>query len=87
MLNLEGILKEWEEDSVIPIHQLDETSRQIPSLHAKYLEYLTVTKLSLRRAESTQKVLLKDKWIRTITERWIRVNWKRRDGIPIHSMV
>ena len=63
VLNIEGILKEWDQDSNIPVHQLDETSRQIPSLHAKYLEYLTVTKLALRRAESAQKVLLKDKWL------------------------
>ena len=63
MLNLEGILKEWEEDSVIPIHQLDETSRQIPSLHVKYLEYLTVTKLSLRRASQHRKSCFKDPWL------------------------
>jgi hypothetical protein len=32
-------------------------------LHAKYLEYLTVTKLTLRRAEASQKILLKEKWL------------------------
>lgn len=63
MLNIEAIHKEWAEDSVIPMHQLDETSRQIPMLHAKYLEYLTVTKLTLRRAEAAQKILLKEKWL------------------------
>lgn len=63
MLNIEAIHKEWAEDSVIPMHQLDETSRQIPMLHAKYLEYLTVTKLTLRRAEASQKILLKEKWL------------------------
>ena len=63
MFNIEEILKEWSEDSHIPIHQLDETSRKTPNLHAKYLEYLTVSKLCLQRAETAQKSLLKDKWL------------------------
>jgi hypothetical protein len=61
--NLEGIHKEWREDSAIPVHQLDETSRQTPLLHSKYREYLDVTKQSLRRAENSQKILLKQKWL------------------------
>ena len=87
MLNLEGILKEWEEDSVIPIHQLDETSRQIPSLHAKYLEYLTVTKFVVTSCRVSTESSIEGQVVCTITERWIRVNWKRRGGIPIRSMV
>jgi hypothetical protein len=63
MLDLESILKEWEDDCVIPKHQLDETSRNTPALHAKYLQYLSLTKLQLKRAEHSQKVLLKDKWL------------------------
>lgn len=63
MFNIEEILKEWSEDSHIPIHQLDETSRKTPNLHAKYLEYLAVSKLCLQRAETAQKSLLKDKWL------------------------
>ena len=62
-LNLEGIHKEWREDSNIPVHQLDETSRQTPLLHSKYREYLDVTKQTLRRAENAQKILLKEKWL------------------------
>jgi len=62
MLDLESVLKEWEEDSKIPMHQLDETSRSTPSLHAKYLQYLSLTKLQLKRAEHGQKTLLKDKF-------------------------
>ena len=62
-LNLEGIHKEWREDSNIPVHQLDETSRHTPLLHSKYREYLDVTKQSLRRAENAQKILLKEKWL------------------------
>lgn len=63
MLDLDSILKEWNEDSEIPKHQLDETSRITPSLHAKYLQYLSLTKLQLKRAENSQKSLLKDKWL------------------------
>ena len=63
MLDLESILKEWQEDCQIPQHQLDETQRKTPNLHAKYLQYLSLTKLNLKRAEHAQKVLLKDKWL------------------------
>lgn len=62
MLDLESILSEWKEDSQIPQHQLDDVSRQTPSLHAKYLQYLSLTKLQLKRAENSQKTLLLQKW-------------------------
>jgi hypothetical protein len=32
-------------------------------LHAKYLQYISTAKLSLKRAEHVQKILLKDKWL------------------------
>ena len=63
MIDLESVLAEWKEDSQISPHQLDETSRITPSLHAKYLEYLSLTKLRLKQAEFKQKDLLKDKWM------------------------
>ena len=63
MIDLETILAEWKEDSQIAKHQLDETSRVTPALHAKYLEYLSLTKLRLKKAEFKQKDLLKDKWL------------------------
>jgi c-di-GMP-related signal transduction protein len=63
MLDLESILNEWKEDAVIPQHQLDETQRNTPNLHAKYLQYLSLTKLNLKRAEHSQKSLLKQKWL------------------------
>lgn len=62
LLDLESILKEWQEDCEIPQHQLDETSRRTPNLHAKYLQYLSLTKLNLKRAEHKQKTLLLDKF-------------------------
>ena len=63
MIDLESILAEWKEDSQISPHQLDETSRVTPALHSKYLEYLSLTKLRLKKAEFDQKVLLKDKYL------------------------
>lgn len=62
MLDLDSILKEWEEDCTIDRHHLDETQRRTPNLHAKYLQYLSLTKLNLKRAENEQHNLLKDKW-------------------------
>jgi|TARA_B100000287_G_scaffold432370_1_gene491587 c-di-GMP-related signal transduction protein len=52
----------WAEDSQIKM-QLDESSRETPKLHAKYLELLSTTKLMLKRTEFQQKVLLKEKWL------------------------
>lgn len=62
MIDLENVLNEWQEDSKIPEHQLDETSRHTPNLHAKYLQYLSLAKLQLKRIENQQKSLLLDKW-------------------------
>jgi len=63
MLDLKQIHEMWAKDSVIDPNNLDESSRQAPMLHAKYLELLSTTKLMLKRAEFAQKVLLKDKWL------------------------
>ena len=53
----------WAKDCVINPNKLDESSRQAPILHAKYLELLTTYKLQLKKAEFDQKKLLKDKWL------------------------
>lgn len=53
----------WEEDCVIPSTHLDETSRNTPSLHSKYLALLSDAKLKMKDAEFKQKILLKDKWL------------------------
>lgn len=63
MKNLEEILNEWQIDCEIPRNDLAETSRQTPTLHAKYLSILSTYKLRLRKAEMDQKSLLKDKWL------------------------
>ena len=61
-MQLDDILKEWETDCQIG-HRLDEASQNTPQLHAKYLNYLTQAKLHLKRAETLQNILLKDKFL------------------------
>ena len=61
MMNLKDILAAWQEDSKLSM-QLDEDSRNTPLLHAKYLENFANAKLLLKRAEFSQKTLLKQKW-------------------------
>lgn len=63
MIDLKSILNMWAKDSEIDSMHLDEASRQAPILHAKYLELLSTHKLALKRAEFSQKVLLKEKWL------------------------
>tara|TARA_R110000868_G_scaffold210018_1_gene459957 strand:- start:195 stop:638 length:444 start_codon:yes stop_codon:yes gene_type:complete len=62
MKYLEKILEMWEIDSKIT-GSLDEASRQSPMLHSKYLPLLAEAKLNVRRYESEQKIMLKDKWL------------------------
>ena len=63
MLNLEEILDQWQEDCEIPRDRYELVSQETPKLHAKYLQYLSLTRLQLKRAEHAQKTLLKDKWL------------------------
>ena len=53
----------WKKDSQIEQYNLDETSRNTPQLHAKYLELLSIAKLQMKKAEHTQKSLLHKKWL------------------------
>lgn len=62
-MNLETVLEMWKKDSVIEQFNLDDTSRNTPQLHAKYLELLSIAKLQLKKAELAQKSLLKKKWL------------------------
>ena len=63
MIDLTKLLEEWKNDCQISEMHLDESSRQVPILHSKYLEKLMSVKLLLKRAEFTQKTLLKQKWL------------------------
>ena len=62
-MNLESVLEMWKKDSIIEQYNLDETSRNTPQLHSKYLELLSIAKLQLKKAEHTQKSLLHKKWL------------------------
>jgi len=62
-MDLKDILSMWEEDSKIPSAHLDETSRNTPALHSKYLSILADAKLRMKDAEFKQKILRKDKWL------------------------
>ncbi len=63
MIDLKSIHEMWAIDCVIDNTKLDESSRQTPILHAKYLELVSTYKLQMKRAEFQQKNLLKDKWL------------------------
>jgi len=63
MLNIENILTEWQNDSVINDNKLDQTSVDTAKLHAKYLQWLSIAKLQYKKSQMNQKILLKDKWL------------------------
>jgi c-di-GMP-related signal transduction protein len=63
MIDLKQVHEMWQNDCTINNNQLDDTSRQTPILHAKYIQLWSTAKLELRRAEFDQKKLLKDKWL------------------------
>lgn len=63
MIDLKQVHEMWQTDCTINNNQLDETSRQTPTLHAKYIQIWSTAKLELRRAEFDQKKLLKDKFL------------------------
>jgi len=63
MIDLKEVLAEWANDNQIHETHLDESSRKTPILHSKYLEKLANAKLLLRKAEFSQKTLLKEKWL------------------------
>ena len=63
MLNIENVLSEWQDDSIINQSQLDKSSVDTAKLHAKYLQWLSLAKLHLKKAQMNQKTLLKEKWL------------------------
>ena len=56
-------MSEWQNDSVINQSQLDKSSVDTAKLHAKYLQWLSLAKLHLKKAQMNQKTLLKEKWL------------------------
>ena len=63
MNTLEEILKAWETDSQIDPNKLDKSSVDTSLLHAKYLQFLSLSKIRLNNSYMSQKLLLKDKWL------------------------
>ena len=63
MIDLKEVLDERAIDNQIHETHLDESSRKTPILHSKYLEKLANAKLLLKKAEFSQKTLLKEKWL------------------------
>jgi hypothetical protein len=63
VIDLQNVLDMWKEDCEIEEMNLDESSRETPKLHAKYLELYSLAKLQMKKAEMNQKSLLKDKWL------------------------
>ena len=63
MLQLDDILKLWEQDSRIDEVNLDETSVKSAALHSKYLELYSLAKLNLKKKELSMAYLRKDKWL------------------------
>jgi hypothetical protein len=62
-MTLDDILAMWSADSKIDEMNLDETSIKGASLHAKYLELYSHSKLRLRKREHEFAILKKDKWM------------------------
>jgi hypothetical protein len=62
LITLENILTQWSSDCVINDTDLDGDSVKTAKMHAKYLEYLTIYRLQLKRQESKYDSLYKLKW-------------------------
>lgn len=51
-MKLSELQEQWAEDSSIDETNLGRESTRVPTLHAKYLNFLSSTRLNLRKAES-----------------------------------
>lgn len=88
-MQLEEILNEWSNDSVINKMELDNQSLETPKLHSKYLKYFAIERLNLQRLELEYKVLYKLKTeyfsgmldIETLKEK----NWEPNPKIILKS--
>ncbi len=59
-MNLETVLEMWKKDAEIPQYNLDETSRQTPALHAKYMEFMSIARLQLKKLRWIKRLYLKE---------------------------
>lgn len=65
MLTKTEILNEWKEDSKIDDVEYDQTCRNIPNLHGKYIRYYGLIASAINQLEKDLKVLrsAKSKWL------------------------
>lgn len=61
-MTIDEIRKEIEKDTVIDSIQLDNESLKIPSLHGKYLSFLTDEKRVLRMLKNKYDEIVREKW-------------------------
>ena len=84
---LDDYMNEWAKDAVIPKDGLDEASRQIPYLHAKWWRHLSTAKLHLKKIELEHKILYRNKVVwysdKMLDEDRIKLKWPVRDGRKI----
>jgi len=62
-MDLQEILKMWEEDGRIDEFKLDDTTVKNASLHSKYLGLITSAKMQKKQKDLNYKTLLKNKWL------------------------
>lgn len=62
-MDLQKILDQWKTDCEIGQHELDEESRKVPALHAKYIELRARAKHRLKELKHQQYDLLKYKFL------------------------
>ena len=63
MIDIESLLQMWSSDSKIDEINLDVSSIETASMHAKYLEIYSAGKLKLKRKELQHAELKRDLWL------------------------
>jgi len=61
-MNIEEIMKLWEEDTNIDKTEIGDEAIKVPKLHSKYYNILIKEKLLLRKLEAEMKQLKLDKY-------------------------
>ena len=62
-MNTTEVLEMWQRDGKIDELKLDDTTIRMARVHSKYLELLTIAKMTRKKRELEYKTLLKDKWL------------------------
>ena len=57
------VLQMWQKDGQIDELKFDDTTIRMARIHSKYLELLTIAKMTRKKRELEYKTLLKDKWL------------------------